>query len=179
MTPTFTGWFATSTPHFTIDRCLGLGMSTVLCFLRLFADADFAGCSRTQRSTSGVSLFMSGPNTKASLSAVSKRQTAVSHSTPEAEMIAGAFALRAEGIPQMGLWDIVLQRDMRLEFAEDNEAMIKMCRSGHLQKMGHLSRTHKVNAAFTACLRANRSTRLQICTRSALPTRANGRSNCT
>ena len=31
-----------------------------------------------------------------------------------------------------------------------NEAMIKICKSGHLAKMRHLSRTHKVNIAFTA-----------------------------
>ena len=58
----------------------------------LYADADFASCIRTSRSTSGVALFMVGNYTKAALSAVSKRQTAVSHSTPEAELVAADAA---------------------------------------------------------------------------------------
>ena len=32
--------------------------------LKLFADADFAGCTRTQRSTSGLALFMHGMKSK-------------------------------------------------------------------------------------------------------------------
>ena len=32
--------------------------------LKLFADADFAGCQRTQRSTSGVCMFLVGPNSR-------------------------------------------------------------------------------------------------------------------
>ena len=118
--------------------------------LHLYSDADFAGCARTQRSTSGLALLMQGMKTKMPLSAVSKRQTAVSHSTPEAELIAGAYAFRAEGIPQMNLWDMVFGKPIKLYFAEDNEAMIKIRKSGHLRKMRHLSRTHKVNAAFMA-----------------------------
>ena len=50
----------------------------------------------------------------------------------------------------MSLWDVVFKRPMKLYFAEDNEAMIKICKSGHLSKMRHLQRTHKVNAAWTA-----------------------------
>ena len=54
----------------------------------LFADADFAGCSETQRSTSGYHLVVRGPNTSFPITGNSKRQTCVSHSTPEAELIA-------------------------------------------------------------------------------------------
>ena len=73
----------------------------------LYADADFAGCVRTQRSISGVVTMITGAYTRFLLSASSRRQTAVSHSTPEAEMIAAAYALRAEGVPLMTLWDIL------------------------------------------------------------------------
>ena len=74
--------------------------------------------------------MMCGPATKYLLSALSKRQTAVSHSTPEAEIIAAALALRTEALPQMTIWEAVLRRPMYLRFAEDNEAMIKICKSG-------------------------------------------------
>ena len=121
--------------------------------LVLFADADFAGCQRTQRSTSGVVLMLVGKFTRFLLSAISKRQTAVSHSTPEAEMIAAAFALRVEGLPFMEFWDIILRslglNPIQLDFAEDNEAMIKICRNAGSQRLRHTSRTHRVNIALS------------------------------
>ena len=39
----------------------------------LFADADFAGCPKTARSTSGVFLALHGPSTRIPLQAFSKR----------------------------------------------------------------------------------------------------------
>ena len=65
-------------------------------------------------------------------------------------MIAGAFALRAEALPQMQLWDLLLNRPIYLDFHEDNEAMIKISKSAHTAKMRHLARTHRVNCAFVA-----------------------------
>jgi len=64
--------------------------------LALFADADLAGCQRTLRSTSGVFLCAQGPNTMFPISATSKKQTVVSHSTPEAELVAADVAMRQE-----------------------------------------------------------------------------------
>ena len=77
--------------------------------LQLFVDADFAGCERTQRSTTGAVLFLHGPNSKFLIGASSKRQTAVSNSTTEAEMIAGAWSIKGEGIPAMELLDLLGQ----------------------------------------------------------------------
>ena len=65
----------------------------------LFADADFAGDVSTSRSTSGVFMAIVGPHTFIPLSALSKKQTCVSHSTPEAEIVAADLAVRQEGIP--------------------------------------------------------------------------------
>ena len=55
------------------------------CKIVMYTDADFAGCNRTQRSTSGIIIMLVGPNTKMMLSGISKRQSAVSHCTTEAE----------------------------------------------------------------------------------------------
>ena len=71
--------------------------------LRLYADADFAGDQATMRSTSGVFLCLRGPNTFMPLGAVSKKQTCVSHSTPEAEIVAFDCALRTVGLPALQL----------------------------------------------------------------------------
>ena len=47
-----------------------------------YSDADHVGDQKTSRSTSGGFLAVEGPQTFFPLSAVCKRQTAVSHSTP-------------------------------------------------------------------------------------------------
>eukprot|EP00975_Prorocentrum_lima_P011678 2485332-Prorocentrum_lima.AAC.1 len=44
------------------------------------------------------------------VSASSRRQTCVSHSTPEAEYVAGDYAIRAEGLPHWTLWENILGR---------------------------------------------------------------------
>ena len=65
--------------------------------LELFSDADFAGDKADSKSTSGVFLALKGPNTFFPLSASSKKQSCVSHSTPEAELVAANLAVRTEG----------------------------------------------------------------------------------
>ena len=62
--------------------------------LALYADADFAGCVDSLRSTSGGHLNIQGPNTRLPLSGSSNRQGCVSHSTPEAEIVAADVAIR-------------------------------------------------------------------------------------
>ena len=62
--------------------------------LHLYADADFAGCQRPNKSTTGAFMSVEGPYTKFPVAAMAKGHKCVSHSTPEAEMVAGATALR-------------------------------------------------------------------------------------
>ncbi|MCP4377402.1 MAG: Ty1/Copia family ribonuclease HI [bacterium] len=117
--------------------------------LHLFADADFAGCLETQRSTSGVHLALRGPRTCFPLAGQSKRQTCVSHSTPEAELVAMDFALRGTGIPALILWNRLLSgSNNSLMVHEDNQAMIQVMKSGKNPTMRHLGRTHRVSVAF-------------------------------
>ena len=85
--------------------------------LRLSADADLASDVPSMKSTSGIFLAIFGNNTKAPLNARSKRQSAVSHSTPEAEIAAVDEALRTEGIPATLLWNTILKREVRVEDA--------------------------------------------------------------
>ena len=75
--------------------------------LELYSDADFASDLETRKSTSGMFLVLVGPNTFFPLSGVSKKQSAVSHSTPEAEIVAAAQALRTVGLPALDLWDTI------------------------------------------------------------------------
>ena len=116
--------------------------------LKLFADADFAGCKATRRSTSGVYLCLSGENTHYPLAAISKKQTCVSHSTPEAELVAMDAALRTEGLPALDLWETILGRTVKLNFEEDNQAALQIVQSGKNPNIRHMGRTHGVCAAW-------------------------------
>ena len=69
--------------------------------LGLFSDADFAGDKASMRSTSGVLLALYGPHSFFPLGAQSKKQTVVSHSTVEAEIVAADHAIWTSGLPAL------------------------------------------------------------------------------
>ena len=79
------------------------------------------------------------------IQAQSKKQTAVSHSTPEAEIVAADLAVRTVGLPALSLWDVLGERENTLIFHEDNAAMIQVCRTGKNPTMRHLGRTHRID----------------------------------
>ena len=116
--------------------------------LTLYSDADFAGCIETAKSTSGVLLALTGPNSFYPLNAISKKQSCVSHSTPEAEIVAADLAIRTEGLPALQLWDVVLGRPVKLKFQEDNQATIQILKTAKNPTLRHLNRTHRVNISW-------------------------------
>ena len=73
--------------------------------VHLYTDADFAGCAKSSRSTPGVCLAVEGPRTKWPVAAMSKKHACVSISTPEAELVAGCYGLRCEGLPAKLFFD--------------------------------------------------------------------------
>ena len=108
-------------------------------------DADFAGSREDTRSTSGGFLALAGENTFFPLVWVSKKQTATSKSTAEAELVSLSLSLFEEGIPMLNFWQTVAGREMTLKILEDNEATIKIVKKGYSSKLRSLSRTHRVN----------------------------------
>ena len=116
--------------------------------LHCYSDADFAGCRLTKRSTTGGFCCFEGPNTFWPIGYVSKRQTAVSHSTPEAELVAADYVVRSLGVPMMDLAQVILSRPPVLHFHEDNQAAIAVIRSGRNPTMKHMGRTHNVSLAW-------------------------------
>ena len=116
--------------------------------LTLYSDADFAGCLDTAKSTSGVFIALTGPNSFFPLNAISKKQSCVSHSTPEAEIVAADLAIRTEGLPALQLWDMVLGRPVKLLFQEDNQATIQILKTQKNPTLRHLNRTHRVNISW-------------------------------
>lgn len=88
--------------------------------LKLYVDADFASDREDAKSTSGGFLVLSGPNIHFPLGWVAKRQTSVSRSTTEAEVVSLAHSLFQEALPVLSLWELMLDRKVELEVLEDN-----------------------------------------------------------
>ena len=114
--------------------------------LALYVDADFAGEKSDAKSNSGGYLVLKGPNTFFPLAWVSKRQTSVSRSTTESEIVSLAHSLFQEGLPALSLWERLLGRtNVQLVIHEDNQATILVAKKGYSPKLRHIARTHKVN----------------------------------
>ncbi len=114
----------------------------------MFSDADFAGDKELQRSTSGVFLALYGPHSFFPLSAQSKKQTATSHSTVEAEIIAADHAIRTAGLPALPVWETILDRSLSLDVYQDNQATARIMSSGRAPTLRHIKRTHQVSVAW-------------------------------
>ena len=97
------------------------------------------------RSLHQVLIATTGPNSFFLLNAISKKQPCASHSTPEAEIVAADLAIRTQGLPALQLWDMVLERLLRLLFQEGNQATIQILKIQKNPTLRHLNRTHRVN----------------------------------
>ena len=64
-----------------------MGNTAKQCRLGLFQDSDFAGDLEDSKSTSGGTLCVSGSHTFVPISWMCKKQTSVSHSSTESEII--------------------------------------------------------------------------------------------
>ena len=78
------------------------------CRLGLFQDSDFAGDLEDSISTSGGTLCVFGSHTFVPTSWMCKKQTSVSHSSTESEIISLNAGLRLDGIPALDLWDLIV-----------------------------------------------------------------------
>ena len=79
------------------------------CHPLLFSDADYAGDVASANSTSGLYLAIVGPNTFAPITASCKKQTCVSHSSTESEIVAAEQAIRTEGLQALAFWELATE----------------------------------------------------------------------
>ena len=150
-----------------------VGNTAKQCRLGLFQDSDFAGDLEDSKSTSGGALCIFGSHTFVPISWMCKKQTSVSHSSTEAEIISLDAGLRFDGITALDCWDLTphtiqkrkqshgmindldnvdfipskvnsSRQEALLCVFEDNEAVIKMIIEGRSPTMRHVSRTHRV-----------------------------------
>ena len=85
-----------------------VGNTAKQCRLGLFQDSDFAGDLEDSKSTSGGTLCNFGSHTFVPISWMCKKQTSVSHSSTESEIISLDARLRLDGIPALDLWDLIV-----------------------------------------------------------------------
>ena len=76
------------------------------CRLGMFQDSDFAGDLEDSKSTSGETLCIFGSHTFVPISWMCKKQTSVSHSSTESEIISLEARLRLDGTPALDSWDL-------------------------------------------------------------------------
>ena len=94
--------------HFTSEykQYCHVGNTALQCRLGLFQDSDFAGDLEDSKSTSGGTLCIFGSHTFVPKCWMCKKQTCVSHSSTESEIISLDAGLRMDGIPAL---DVVSQ----------------------------------------------------------------------
>ncbi len=77
--------------------------------LKLFHHSDFAGDLEDSKSTSGGTLCIFGSHTFVPISWMCKKQTAVSHTSTESEIISLDAGFRLDGISlHLILWDLIV-----------------------------------------------------------------------
>ena len=86
-----------------------MGNTAKQCRLGLFQDHDFAGDLEDSKSTSGGTLCIFGSHTFVPIRWMCKKQTSVSHSSTEAEIIYLDAGLRMDGTPALTLRDFVIE----------------------------------------------------------------------
>ena len=116
--------------------------------LVLYCDADLNGDRNDAKSTSGIFLCLVGPTSFMPLAAVSKKQTSVSKSTPEAEIVAIDHGLSKHALPALTLWENILGKQLSIRLMEDNAAACRVVITGRNPSMRHMSRTQRIDVAW-------------------------------
>ena len=86
-----------------------MGNTAKQCRLGLFQDSDFAGHLEDSKSTSGGTLCIFGNHTFVPISWMCKKQTSVSHSSKESEIVSLDAGWRLDGFPALDLWDLIVE----------------------------------------------------------------------
>ena len=96
--------------HHTIEykQYCHVGNTAKQCRFGLFQDSDCARDLEDSKSTSGGTLCVLGSHTFVPISWMCKKQTSVSHSSTESEIISLDTGLRLDGIPALELWDLIV-----------------------------------------------------------------------
>ena len=101
-------WCAWS-PTFITQVTTSKGNTVQHCRLGSFQDSDFAGDLEDSKSTSAGILCNFGSRTLVTVSWMCKKQTSVSHSSTESEIISLDAGLRMDELLALDLWDVMME----------------------------------------------------------------------
>ena len=135
--------YLSTTPKLSLTCKIGDRMDDLK--LGLYTDADHSSEMEHAKSTSGSLLVLEGPNSWWPLSWASKKQTATSRSTTEAEIISLATGVFSDALPMQELAELVFGREVENHCYQDNSAVIQIVQSGYSAKLRHVSKTHRIN----------------------------------
>lgn len=113
------------------------------------ADADFAGCPRILRSTSGCHAAMEGPCTSFSIAGCSQKQTRVCNCSAESELVAADTALKKYLAPLLDDCDHTLPKGYKSCLWEDNSACMQIIISWRNKQLRSISRCHGLSIRST------------------------------
>ena len=113
--------------------------------LHLFTDADLASDPEDSVSTSGAYFAAVGTHSHVPIAQRSKKQTCVSHSTPEAELVSADHGLRTIGLPALDLWEKLFGCEPKLMMFQDNDACCRIRRSGKNPNTQRVGRTRRIS----------------------------------
>ena len=130
----------------------------------LFQDSDFAGDLEDSKSTSGGTLCIFGTHTFVPISWMCKKQTSVSHSSTESEIISFDARLRLDGIPALDLWDLIVavlhgntyQSNQERVFPYTNSVRVKLHKLPTRKKKGMIDDHNNVDFFISSNVHSSR-----------------------
>ena len=124
-----------------------VGNTAQQCRLGLFQDSDFAGDLEDSKSTSGGTLCIFGSHTFVPISWMCKKQTSVSLSSTESDIISLDAGLSLDGTPALDLWDLIVavfhgntnQRNQARRDLSMNQREVRAVSTSHTSKTKEIS----------------------------------------
>ena len=155
--------FLISYIHDTCDykQCCHVGNTAKQCRLGLFQDSDFAGDLEDSKSTSGGTLCIFGSHTFVPISWMCKKQTSLSHSSTESEIISLDAGLRMDGIPALDLWDLivtVIHGNTNQSEQVQGDLSTSPTRKKNLGKIDDLNNVDFVSPSANSCRKCGQNT---------------------
>ena len=115
--------------------------------IEVYTDSDFASCPYSAKSTSGIMIVIQTGQLAFPIYWSSRKQTSVARSTPEAELIAMSTAMFTEVFNVQTMLEQLLERPVKVNYRQDNQAVVDIVTSGYSAKLRHAPRVHRVNVS--------------------------------
>lgn len=118
----------------------------------VFADADFASCPWTSKSTSGIFIAIATGETLFPIFWQSQKQSSFARSSSESELIAMYTALFGKTLQAQDMLTYLLGKRPDVILKQDNEADIKIVCNRYSVKLRHCGRVHRVTVPSVSSL---------------------------